>query len=80
MANQNEAGKKISWYQNKIVAVSSLISSLVFLCGLIVSIMWYGRVTNQISEDVTWLKECQMKQIELNSKYNTIIELGHEKD
>jgi hypothetical protein len=59
------------------MSITSLISSLIFLCGLIVTIMWYGRLLKETNEDVSWLKQMTMKQIELNAKYNYIIE--HEK-
>jgi len=65
----------IAWYQKKTTSIISLITAVVAICGFIVSIMWYGRILDEMSEDVKELKQAQMEQIEINSRVLTIIEM-----
>ena len=65
----------LQWFQNKVVSIISLITAIVSVCGLVVSIMWYGRVLSQINEDVKELKRSQIEQIEVNTRLITILEM-----
>jgi hypothetical protein len=67
--------KDLNWYQNKAVSLISMILAVVSVCSLVVSILWYGRVLDQMSKDVSELKDSQEQQLVINTKLLTIIEL-----
>ena len=64
----------LAWFQNKIVSIISLITAIVSAAGLVVSIMWYGRVQNQVCNDLQELKAAQIEQIKVNTRVITILE------
>ena len=50
-------------------------TALVAVCAWIVTLMWYGRLINEMSEDLDALNKAMIEQIQFNTRIETYIEL-----
>jgi len=65
--------KNLAWYQNRIVSQVSFISAVIAVPTAIIAVMWAIRVTNQNTEEIKWLKDKQIQQLQINAKVETIL-------
>ena len=67
--------KTLNWYQNKIVSQVSFISAVIAILTAAMSIAWNIRVTGEMAKDVSWLKEKQIQQLQINARTETVLQI-----